>query len=88
MPTALPLATDFTGASITEAQFKTAITSLRDYLAGLLNTTGVGGDALLALNALFATTVTKSAAYTVVVADRGFDDKLLRCDGSTHELDA
>ena len=79
MPTALPLATDFTGASITEAQFKTAITSLRDYLAGLLNTTGSGADALLALNTLFSSTVAKSAAYTAVAADRG---RLLDCTGT------
>lgn len=30
---ALPAAADFTGSSITEAQFKTAITNLRDYIA-------------------------------------------------------
>lgn len=33
MATALPIATDFTGASVTEAQLKTAITSLRAALA-------------------------------------------------------
>ena len=32
MATALPLATDFTGASVTEGQFKTAITSFRDHV--------------------------------------------------------
>ena len=30
---ALPAATDFTGATVTEGQFKTAITNLRAYLA-------------------------------------------------------
>lgn len=79
MPTALPLATDFTGASITEAQFKTAITSLHDYLSGLLGTTGVPTDALGALNALLAATVTKSAAYTVVATDKG---KLIDCSAT------
>lgn len=49
MPTALPIATDFTGVAITEAQFKTAMTSLRDYLAGLLGTTGATADARTAL---------------------------------------
>lgn len=32
---ALPAATDFTRASVTEAQFKTAITNFRDYVANL-----------------------------------------------------
>lgn len=32
---ALPAAADFTGSSITEAQFKSAITDLRDYIAAL-----------------------------------------------------
>lgn len=49
MPTALPLATDFTGSAITESQFKTAITSLHDFLQGLLGTTGVVADAKTAL---------------------------------------
>ena len=40
--TTLPPATDFTGASVTEGQFKTAMTSLRDYLSQLL-----GDDSIL-----------------------------------------
>lgn len=51
---ALPAATDFTGSSITEAQFKTAMTNLRAYLAGLLGTTGDAADALTALGAIQA----------------------------------
>lgn len=38
--TALPPATDFTGASVTEAQFKTAMTSLRAFLAELIGIEG------------------------------------------------
>ena len=49
MPTALPAATDFTGASVTEGQFKTALTSQRTFLADLLGTTGVAADARTAL---------------------------------------
>lgn len=49
MPTALPAASAFTGASVSEGDFKTAITSLRDYLSGLLGTTGNVVDALAAL---------------------------------------
>ena len=48
---ALPPSTDFTGAAVTEGGFKTAITGLRDYLSGLLGTTGVPADALAALGA-------------------------------------
>lgn len=49
MPTALPAATDFTGASVTEGQFKTALTNQRTFLADLLGTTGVAADARTAL---------------------------------------
>ena len=40
MPTALPPAADFTGATVTEGQFKTALTSLRTFLAELLGADG------------------------------------------------
>lgn len=46
---ALPPSTDFTGAGITEAGFKTAISSLRDFLSGLFSTTGTPSDARQAL---------------------------------------
>jgi hypothetical protein len=45
MATALPPTTDFTGASVTEAQFKTALTSLRGYLAAGLGTEGTRSPA-------------------------------------------
>ncbi len=47
--TPLPPATDFTGAEVTEGEFKTAISSLRAYLAFLLGTTGEKADAQTAL---------------------------------------
>lgn len=78
--TALPASTAFTGASITEAQFKTAITDLRGYLAGLLGTDGAVATAAAALDVLFAAGVdAKSSAYTVATSDRG---KLLDCTGT------
>jgi hypothetical protein len=49
--TALPAATDFTGAAVTEGGFKTAITSLRGFLNGLLGSDGVPATALTALGA-------------------------------------
>lgn len=75
----LPIATDFTGAGVTEAGFKTAITNQREFLAGLLGTTGNQIDALIALGSLGADTVSKTANYTVVAADRG---KTILCDGT------
>lgn len=70
MPT-LPAAADFTGASITEAQFKTAITDQRGFLADLLGTAGTVATALTALGAVLNTVSAKTSAYTVVAADRG-----------------
>lgn len=69
--TALPPSTDFTGAGITEGQFKTAISSLRDYLATLLGTTGAVVDALVAMGVPMSKTQTKTGAYTVIASDRG-----------------
>jgi hypothetical protein len=79
MPTALPAATDFTGAAITEAQFKTAMTSLRTHLADLLGVTGTPIVALQTLGALGNSWVSKTGAYAVVAADRG---KLIGCSGT------
>ena len=69
--TALPASTDFTGAAVTEAGFKTAITGQRDFLSGLFGTDGTVATALDTLGALCGGWVSKSAAYTVVAADRG-----------------
>lgn len=78
--TALPAATAFTDGAITEAQFKSAITDLRAFLAGLLGTAGDVATAQATLDVLFGAGVdAKTGAYTVVAADRG---KLLDCDGT------
>lgn len=47
--TILPPSTDFTGAGVSEGDFKTAFTAMRDYLNGLLDDTGVVADARTAL---------------------------------------
>ena len=52
--TALPAASDFTGAGVTEAGFKTALTDLRAFLATLLDDTGTPADARAALGVLAA----------------------------------
>lgn len=52
---ALPASTDFTGSAVTEGGFKTAISSLRDYLSGLLGTDGTAATALATLGAGFPT---------------------------------
>ena len=78
--TALPGSTDFTGASITQAQFKTAIADLRTFLATLMGADGTVATALDTLSTLFAAGVTaKSGAYTVATTDRG---QLLNCTGT------
>jgi len=51
MPTALPPSTDFTGASVTEGQFKTALGALRTFLSDLLGADGVPATARAALAA-------------------------------------
>ena len=76
---ALPAATDFTGSAVTEGQFKTAMTNQRGFLAGLLGTTGNADAALAALGALGGQSVAKTAAYTVLAADRG---KVFECSGT------
>lgn len=75
----LPAATDFTGAAITEAQFKTAITDLRTFLADQLGTAGTVAAALTALGALAGQYEAKTGAYTVLAADRG---KAIGCSGT------
>lgn len=71
MPT-LPVATDFTGSGITEAQFKTAMTNLRGFLADLLGTAGTIPIALASLQVPFAQGLWwVSGAYSVTTADRG-----------------
>lgn len=77
--TALPSSSDFSGSAVTEGQFKTAINNQRDFLAGLLGTTGNQIDALIAIGALGADTVSKTANYTVTATDRG---KAILCDGT------
>lgn len=69
--TALPAATDFTDSAVTEADFKTAMTDLRAFLAGTTGTAGTQADALATLGALGADTLAKTGAYTVTTSDRG-----------------
>lgn len=78
--TALPAAADFTGASITEAQFKTAISNQRAFLSELLGTDGGNKvAAATALGAILCGSLDKSGAYTVVAADKG---KVINCTGT------
>ena len=49
MPTPLPPSTDFTAIGVTEGGFKTAMNSMRSFLAGLLGTSGNASDAISAL---------------------------------------
>lgn len=69
--TALPAASDFTGAAVTEGQFKSAITDLRGFLAALLGTSGTAADARAALGVLGGAALSKASNYTVTTADIG-----------------
>ncbi len=80
---ALPSASSFTGSGVTEADFKTQLTNLISYLTGLLDTPGTTISALQKLGALGNAVLSKSAAYTVVEADRG---KLIDCTTDTWTL--
>ena len=64
MPTALPAATAFTGASVTEGAFKTAITDQRAFLADLLGTDGVPATAREALGVGATDSVTIASLTT------------------------
>lgn len=76
---ALPASSSFTGSTVTEAQFKQAITDQREFLASLLGADGAIATALATMGALVSGILTKTAAYTVVTADRG---RLIDCSGT------
>jgi hypothetical protein len=77
---ALPASADFTGAAVTEAQFKTAITGQRDFLSGLLGTDGTIPTGLSTLKALCSAANARSAgSYSLLAADRG---KVIHVTGS------
>lgn len=77
---AIPSIASFTGASVTEGEFKTALSNLHLFLTGLLGTDGTQAGGQAALGALLgAGESTKTAAYTVTSADRG---KVIACSGT------
>lgn len=79
MPTALPASSDFTGAGVTEGDFKSSITALRDFLSGLLGTDGYATTALATLGAAVSGYVAKTTTYAVQAGDKG---KLIGCTGT------
>lgn len=79
MPTPLPEASEWTGSTVTEGQFKSAQNNLRAYLAGLLGVDGTTATALAVLGAFPHDTIALSGATTVVASHRG---KVLLCSGS------
>ena len=77
---AIPSIASFTGPSVTEGEFKTALSNLHLFLTGLLGTDGTQAGAQAAMGALLgAGSATKTAAYTVTSTDRG---KVLACSGT------
>jgi hypothetical protein len=71
MATALPTAASFTGSTVTEAQFKTAITDLRTFLADQLGTDGEIDTALATLRTLCGGITFVTTATTLTDANRG-----------------
>ena len=77
--TALPAKSAFTGASVTEGEYKTALETQHDYLTGLLGAAGTQAAALATLGVLGGNVSTRTAAYTVVATDRGH---MILCSGT------
>jgi len=71
MATALPAASEWTGSTVTEGQFKAAQNDLRAYLAGLLGEDGLVATALATLGSAFAGIMSVSVNTTLTTADRG-----------------
>ena len=77
---AIPSIASFTGPSVTEGEFKTALANLHLFLTDLLGTAGTQAGAQAAMGAILgAGSTTKTASYTVDFTDRG---KVIACDGS------
>ena len=76
---ALPASSSFTGSTVTEAQFKQAITDQREFLASLFGADGSVATALATVGALGGGYISKTAAYTLVGQDRG---RLIDCSGT------
>lgn len=78
--TALPPITDFTGANVTEGDFKTALSNMHLFLSGLLGLTGEQNAAQTAMGVILgAGADLKVGAYTVAIADRG---RVIACNGT------
>lgn len=78
--TALPSIASFTAPTVTEGEFKTALSNLHLFLTGLLGTDGTQAGAQAAMGAILgAGAATKTAAYTVASTDRG---KVIACSGT------
>jgi hypothetical protein len=76
---ALPDNSDLTGGTRTRAQVRDSLGQQRDYLAGLLGTDGTIATANGSLGTALSRYETRSAASSVVPADRG---KVLACTGT------
>ncbi len=75
----LPLSTEFTGSSITEGQFKTAMTNMRAYLNGLMGDVGTISSAMQTLGVPLSKYQAASGAFTMTAAYRG---RLIDCTGT------
>lgn len=74
-----PDATALTGATLTEAQFKAGLNALLSAIVGIVGTSGEVGAALAVMGATLSSYASKTAAYNVVVSDRG---RVIDCSGT------
>lgn len=77
--TALPNISSFTGSTVTENDFKTALTDLHLFLSGLLGQQGHNKLHCLIPGCFGGSVVNKTGAYTVLPGDRG---KIIVCSGT------
>jgi len=82
--TALPPASDFTGAAVTEAEFKTATTNQRAYLAGLM---GADGTIATAKGTLLIAAADVVDFATAVAADATVAANTAKVTNATHSGD-
>ena len=80
---ALPPSSEFTTVPGNHANMRATLDNQRAFLAGLFGTDGTVATALATLGALGSAYVAKTAAYTVVLADRG---KLINATSGTWTL--
>lgn len=77
---AFPNKNDLIGIGYSKSVFRSALSTLCDFITGLLGTAGTTAGAQVALQVLLGAGVAaKTGAYTIIASDRG---KVLKCTGT------